>query len=294
MTSGQALREQMDKGFVVLPGVYSAISAKAATAAGAQALYLSGAGVTNSLLAVPDIALINLSEMAQQAAYVTQAAGGTPVIADADTGYGDVHNVARTVLEMERAGLAGIHLEDQLSPKRCGHLEGKALIRPQEMASKIAAAVDSKKDKSFLVIARTDARQPESLDQAIQRAKLYVDHGADAIFPEGLESESEFEQFRRNIRAPLLANMTEFGKTPIITADRFKELGYNLVIFPMTAFRVMLKSITEAYEELLKTGTQKGLLEKMKTREELYELIEYARYTELDAKWADEARRGTK
>jgi methylisocitrate lyase len=276
----------------VLPGVYSAISAKAATAAGAEGLYLSGAGVTNSLLAVPDIALISLPEMAQQAAYVCQAAGTVPVVADADTGYGDVHNVARTVREMERSGLAGIHLEDQESPKRCGHLEGKSLITPEEMAAKIAAAVASKRDPDFLIIARTDARGVAGLEEAIQRAKWYVDAGADAIFPEGLESEAEFETFRKAVDAPLLANMTEFGKTPIITSDRFKTLGYNLVIFPMTAFRVMLKAITEAYEELIQTGTQKGLLEKMKTRAELYELIDYAGYQRLDAKWADGAQRG--
>lgn len=282
----------MEEGLVVLPGVYSAISAKAAAAAGAKALYLSGAGVTNSLLAVPDIALVTLSELAQQASYVTQAAGPVPVISDADTGFGDVHNVARTVHEMERAGLAGIHLEDQLSPKRCGHLDGKSLVSPQDMAAKVEAAAASKRDPDFLLIARTDARQPEGLHAAIERAKRYVDHGADAIFPEGLESEEDFEAFRKALDAPLLANMTEFGKTPIITANRFKELGYNLVIFPMTAFRVMLKAISEAYEELIRTGTQTGLLEKMKSRVELYDLIEYGRYNELDAKWAAQARRG--
>ena len=282
----------MQQGLVVLPGVYSAITAKAAVQAGAEALYVSGAGVTNSLLAQPDIALITLPELAQQASYVTAAAGNVPVISDADTGFGDVHNVARTVREMERAGLAGIHLEDQLSPKRCGHLDGKTLVSPEEMAAKIVAAVESKIDTDFLIIARTDARQPEGLEAAIHRAKRYIDAGADAIFPEGLESEDEFQRFRDALQTPLLANMTEFGKTPIITATRFKELGYNLVIFPMTAFRVMLRAISEAYEELVRTGTQSGLLEKMKTRAELYELIEYARYTELDAKWANTARSG--
>ena len=292
----------MEKGLVVLPGVYSAISAKAAAAAGAEALYLSGAGVTNSLLAEPDIALISLTEMAQQAAYVVNAASShkpqdtshnvIPVISDADTGFGDVHNVARTVREMERAGLAGIHLEDQQSPKRCGHLEGKSLVTPEEMAAKIEAAVQSKTDKDFLIIARTDARGPEGLDQAVERAKRYAAHGADAIFPESLESEAEFEAFRKAIKIPLLANMTEFGKTPILTASRFEELGYNLVIFPMTAFRVMLKAIGDAYAELIQKGTQKDLIEKMKTRAELYELIDYAGFSERDAKWAKDAQRG--
>lgn len=294
MSPGKALRQKMEKGLVVLPGVYSAISAKSAVDAGAEALYLSGAGVTNSLLAEPDIALVTLSEMAQQASYVTNAARGVPVISDADTGYGDVHNVARTVREMERAGLAGIHLEDQQSPKRCGHLEGKSLVSPEEMSAKVEAAVQNKADKDFLIIARTDARGPEGLEKAIERAKRYAGHGADAIFPEGLESEEEFAAFRKGIQIPLLANMTEFGKTPILTAARFEELGYNLVIFPMTVFRVMLNAIGDAYAELIQKGTQKDLIEKMKTRAELYELIDYAGFSERDAKWAKEAQRENK
>lgn len=289
---GKRLKDLMAEELVVLPGVYSAISAKAAAAAGAKALYLSGAGVTNSLLAVPDIALVTLSEMAQQATYACDAAGGLPVIADADTGYGDVHNVARTVREMERSGLAGIHLEDQVSPKRCGHLDGKGVIPAEEMGAKLRAAVESRDDPDFMIIARTDARGVEGLEAAIERGKHYADAGADAIFPEGLASEEEFEAFRKGVDVPLLANMTEFGKTPIITAARFDELGYNLLIFPMTAFRVMLKAITEAYAELLRTGTQSGLLEKMKTRAELYELIEYDKYSRLDAHWAEAVRRG--
>lgn len=279
----------MEQGLVLLPGVYSAISAKAAAKAGAEGLYLSGAGVTNSLLAVPDIALVTLSELAQQAAYVCQAAPELPVISDADTGFGDVHNVARTVLEMERAGLAGIHLEDQVSPKRCGHLDGKAVVAPNEMAAKVRAAIESRSDPDFLIVARTDAAAVEGLPKAIDRAKRYVDAGADAIFPEGLTSEHEFEAFRKAIQAPLLANMTEFGKTPILPASRFAEMGYDLVIFPMTAFRVMLKAIDEAYRELLATGTQAGMLDRMRTRQELYDLIDYPRYTELDRHWAEEA-----
>lgn len=287
---GKRLRDRFAKGIVVLPGVYSAISARAAADSGAEGLYLSGAGVTNSLLAVPDIALISLPELAQQAAYVVQAASGLPVISDADTGFGDVHNVARTVREMERSGLAGIHLEDQLSPKRCGHLDGKGLVSVSEMNAKIRAAVESKCDSDFLIIARTDAKGVEGLDAAIERAKAYVDHGANAVFPEGLESEAEFESFRKSISVPLLANMTEFGKTPIIPADRFGEMGYEMVIFPMTAFRMMLKAISEAYEELVTAGTQAGMLDRMKTRAELYELIDYAGYSDRDRKWSEESR----
>jgi methylisocitrate lyase len=276
----------MSEGTVLMPGVFNAITAVAACQAGAQALYLSGAGVTNALLGVPDIALVTLTEMAGQATHVCEAAS-LPVISDADTGFGETWNVVRTVIEMERAGLAGIHLEDQVSPKRCGHLDGKQVIEPTQMAAKIRAAADTKRDKDFLIVARTDARGVEGLEKAIGRARRYVDHGADAIFPEGLESEAEFEAFRRGVEVPLLANMTEFGKTPIIPFSRFSELGYQMVIYPMTAFRVMLKAVSDCYAELLATGTQAEMLSKMKTRAELYEAIEYDAYNRQDQAWAD-------
>jgi methylisocitrate lyase len=277
----------MKQGIVVMPGVFNAISAVSAHNAGAQALYLSGAGITNSNLGVPDIALATLSEFAQTAASVTQVAP-VPVISDADTGFGESLNVMRTVIEMERAGLAGIHLEDQVSPKRCGHLDGKAVIEPTAMAAKIRAAVDSKRDPSFLIVARTDARGVEGLDSAIDRAKLYADSGADAIFPEGLAAEEEFDAFRKRVSVPLMANMTEFGKTPIIPASRFADLGYEMVIFPMSGFRVMLKALDDAYGELIRTGTQAGFLDKMRTRAELYDRIEYPEYEAKDASWASE------
>lgn len=286
MTSpGARLRELMKQGTVVMPGVFNAISAVSAHKAGAQALYLSGAGITNATLGVPDIALATQTEFAQVATYVTQVAP-LPVISDADTGFGESLNVMRTVIEMERAGLAGIHLEDQVSPKRCGHLDGKTVIPAEDMARKVRAASDSKKDPTFLIVARTDARGVEGLESAIQRANRYVDAGADAIFPEGLTTEQEFESFRRGVKAPLMANMTEFGKTPIISAARFQDLGYEMVIYPMTAFRVMLKAIDECYAELLQTGTQQGILNRMRTRAELYERIEYNAYDEKDQEWA--------
>ena len=271
---------------VVMPGVFNAISAVSAHKAGATALYLSGAGITNANLGVPDIALATLTEFSQQAAYVTQVAP-IPVLSDADTGFGEAWNVARTVFEMERAGLAGIHLEDQVSPKRCGHLDGKSCIEPEEMARKLRAAVASKRDANFVIVGRTDARGVEGLQAAIERAKLYEANGADAIFPEGLTSEAEFEAFRAALTVPLLANMTEFGKTPLIPVSRFRELGYQMVIFPMTAFRVMLKALDESYTELLSTGTQSALMSSMRTRQELYDRIDYAQYDVLDRKWSE-------
>ncbi len=212
------------------------------------------------------------------------------MISDADTGFGEALNVRRTVIEMERAGLAGIHLEDQVSPKRCGHLDGKRIIETVEMAAKIRAAVGSKRDQSFFMIARTDANGVEGIKAACERAKAYADTGADAIFPEGLTSEAEFETMRHAVEVPLLANMTEFGKTPLISVSRFADLGYSLVIFPMTAFRVMLKALDETYVELLKEGTQAGMMDRMRTRAELYDRLDYADYDRLDQLWASGSR----
>jgi methylisocitrate lyase len=287
---GATLRAQFEQGTVLLPGCYDAITAKVARKAGAKALYLSGAGVTNSVLAVPDIALVSLEEMVRQARNVVNASG-LPVVADADTGFGDTLNVIRTVREYERAGLAGLHIEDQRSPKRCGHLDGKELISAGEMAAKIIAGQKAKSDSSFLIIARTDARGVSGLEDAIARARSYEKAGADAIFPEGLQSIEEFKVFREEVQCPLMANMTEFGKTPLISVKEFSGMGYEMVIFPMTAFRTMLKSVTEAYETLLKEGTQKNLLDKMKTRSELYEMIDYKEFEQLDRTIAEEAKR---
>lgn len=275
---GQVLRQKMASGIVVMPGAFSALSALAAYKQGAEAVYLSGGAITNNLLGVPDIALVTLNEMAGVAAQATQVAP-VPMICDADTGFGEAWNTVRTVIEMERAGLAGIHLEDQVSPKRCGHLDGKGLISPDQMAEKVAAAVGAKRDPSFVILARTDAKGVEGFDAAVQRAKLYVEAGADGIFPEGLTSEEEFARFREALPGvPLLANMTEFGKTPLISAQRFEELGYQIVIFPVTALRVMLKAIEEFYAELLATGTQAGWMDRMRSRAELYDTLDYDDY----------------
>lgn len=287
---GDQLRRLMATETVLLPGVFNGISARSATRAGSKALYLSGAGLTNAQLGVPDIALATLTEFAQTAAAIT-AVTDVPVISDADTGFGSVHNVTRTVIELERAGLAGIHLEDQESPKRCGHLDGKSLVSPEEMIAKIRAAVEAKRSPSFVLIARTDARGVEGLDAAMERAKRYVDAGADAVFPEGLTDEQEFEAFRKAVDVPLLANMTEFGKTPIIPFARFAEMGYAMVIYPMTAFRVMLKALDDTYDELVAMGDQTGLLPKMRTRAELYDLLGYENYNANDQRWSDGTER---
>ena len=285
---GAKFRQQLAQGMVTMPGVFNAITALLAQQAGFDALYLSGAGVTNSLTGLPDIALLSLTEMVQQARYVARAAP-LPVIADADTGYGEVLNVARAVEELEHAGLAGIHLEDQVAPKRCGHLDGKQVITPTDMAAKIRAAVRARSDGDFYLIARTDARSVHGLDDAIDRAKRYLDAGADAIFPESLQSREEFAAFAEKVQAPLLANMTEFGKTPLISRDEFAAMGYAMVIFPMTAFRVMMRAAQDGYAELKEIGSQAALLDRMQTRAELYELIRYKDYTQFDRDVAGEA-----
>ena len=284
---GAAFRARLKQGTVTLPGVYNAITAQLAQQAGFDALYLSGAGVTNALTGYPDIALLTLTEMAQQARYVTQAVP-LPVIADADTGYGEILNVKRAVEELEHAGLAGIHLEDQLAPKRCGHLDGKQVISPTDMARKIRAAVQARTNPEFFLIARTDSRSINGLQDAVDRAHRYLDAGADAIFPESLQSRDEFAEFADKVQAPLLANMTEFGKTPLISAAEFAAMGYAMVIFPMTAFRVMMQAAQNVYRELKQTGTQAALIDQMQTRQALYELIRYADYEAFDRQIAGE------
>lgn len=278
---GALLRELYTKETLILPGAYDAFTARLAYKAGAKAAYLSGGAISNALLGAPDIALTTLTEVSQVAARCAQAAP-IPLICDADTGFGDVWNVTRTVLEFQRAGLAGIHLEDQIIPKKCGHLDGKQLVTKEEMGKKVRAACESRTDPHFHIIARTDARDIEGMEGAISRAKHYVEAGADMIFPEGLTSESEFETFRSEIDIPLLANMTEFGKTPLISAARFAEIGYDVVIFPVTALRTAAKAVQDLYQTLLTEGTQANVMDKMITRKELYTIIDYQRYEDRD------------
>ena len=282
---GARLRAAFEKGGVVLPGAYNALSALAAYKAGAQAVYMSGGAMTNAQLGVPDISLMTLGEMSTVVAQACQVAP-VPVVSDADTGFGAEWSAVRTVIEFERAGAAGIHIEDQVSPKRCGHLDGKEVVPCEEMCAKVRAAVSAKRDPSFVLIARTDAAGVEGFDAAVSRSLAYVEAGADAVFPEGLASEEEFARFRAAVsRVPLLANMTEFGKTPLIPAARFGQMGYQMVIFPVTALRVTLKALDALYADLVKTGTQAGWIDRMATRDELYERIEYPQYTEKGKDW---------
>src|SRR5947208_11355419 len=274
MTKAVRLRELIAKDCVAMPGVPNASIARQVERAGFNAVYISGAGLANCTAGLPDIGLLTLSEVALLAGFVAKAVK-IPAIVDADTGFGGAENAARTICELESAGLAGCHLEDQEFPKRCGHLAGKSLIPSADMEEKIAAAVAAKRDKDFLVIARTDARAIESFDGAVKRAQAYVAAGADAIFPEALQTKEEFRDFTKEVEVPLLANMTEFGKSPLLSFDELRELGYRMVIFPQSAFRVSMKSTAEFLRDLKTRESQVDWMEKMQTREELYQLLDY-------------------
>jgi methylisocitrate lyase len=274
MTVSSRLRQLIRDGCVAMPGVFNASLGRMVERAGFDAVYISGAGLGNATAGVPDIGLLTLTEVAQLAGYVARAVK-IPAIVDADTGFGGSENAARTVEEFERAGLAGCHIEDQEFPKRCGHLAGKSLVAVEDMNEKIAAAAAAKRDKDFLLIARTDARAVESFAKAVERAQSYLAAGADAIFPEALQNEQEFRDFAKEVKAPLLANMTEFGKSPLLSLGQLAEIGYRMVIYPQTAFRVSMFAVGEMLRDLKKTGTQAGWLDRMQTRQELYELLDY-------------------
>jgi methylisocitrate lyase len=277
---GGRLRDLLrSRDIIVAPGVYGPVFALLAERMGFEALYLSGAALTG-FLAMPDIGLITLSELATMTRYITRVVG-VPLIVDADTGFGEAINVARTIRDLEDAGAAAIQIEDQVMPKRCGHLPGKSVIPAVDMMKKIRAAVDARR-RDTLIVARTDARDVEGLEGAIERAQLYVEAGADVIFPEALRSLEEFREFARRVKAPLLANMTEFGKTPYISVQEFREAGYKVVIFPATLFRISLGAAREALEVLKSQGTQKSLLDRMMSREDFYKLIGYRDYEERD------------
>jgi methylisocitrate lyase len=284
-TKAAVLRQLLAAKTVVMPGAFNAPVAMLAQKMDFDAIYISGAGLINGTAGYPDIGLLGMDEMVRQASYIANAID-IPAICDADTGYGEILQVMRTVQSFERAGLAGIHLEDQEAPKRCGHLEGKTLISTAAMERKLAAAVEARHNPDFLLIARCDARSVEGLDASIERGLRYMEAGADAIFPESLQTAEEFGRYAEAVQAPLLANMTEFGKTPYISAEEFSALGYAMVIFPMTTFRVMMKAVEGVLHQLKEKGTQKGYLDHMQTRQELYELLQYESYTQMDTELA--------
>ena len=256
-----------------MPGVPNASMARQVERAGFDAVYISGAGMANSTAGLPDIGLLTLPEVVRLAGYVAKSVR-IPAIVDGDTGFGEDH-VSETIGELEKAGLAGCHIEDQEFPKRCGHLAGKSVVDLNTMVGRIEAAVAGRRDKDFLIIARTDSRAIEDFNGAVKRAKAYVEAGADAIFPEALQSPDEFRDFAKEVNVPLLANMTEFGKSPMLSFQELSDLGYRMVIFPQSAFRIAMKTTGEFFSGLKKAGTPKEWLDRMQTRQELYDLLEY-------------------
>ena len=273
-TKPARLRGLIANGAIMMPGVPNASMARQVERLGFDAVYVSGAGMANATAGVPDIGLLTLTEVAQLAGYIARAVK-IPAIVDADTGFGGSENVARTVRELEAAGLAGCHIEDQEFPKRCGHLSGKSLVDVEEMIEKIKAAVAARRDLDFMIIARTDARAVEDFDRTVDRAQRYIEAGAEAIFPEALQSAEEFRDFAKEVGVPLLANMTEFGKSPLLSFKDLVGFGYRMVIFPQSAFRVSMKASHKVLRALKEAGTQKDWLDEMQTREELYKLLDY-------------------
>ena len=277
-STAQGLRELLATRTVAIPGAFNALTALQIERAGYEALYLSGAAIS-AARGLPDIGLISLTEMAREAATIAKAVA-IPTIVDADTGYGPPSAVGDAVREFERAGLAGMQIEDQETEKKCGHLSGKRLVPVIEMVAKVRAAVRAKRDRDFVLVARTDARGVEGLEAAIQRALAYVEAGADALFPEALLSAEEFGTFARRmtmagVQVPLIANMTEFGKTPYLSVGEFESLGYRGVLFPVSTLRVAARAVETLLTELRKRGSQRDWLDHMMTRHELYALLRY-------------------
>ena len=264
------------------PGAYNPLTAKLIAKIGFDGVYISG-GVMSNDLGIPDIGLTTLKEVSYRANQIARVTD-LPSIVDADTGF---KNCMKTIESFENFGLSGCHIEDQIDEKRCGHLDNKEIISTEEMIKKVKTCVNSRKDKNFLIIVRTDANIIEGIDKTINRIKAYEDAGADVIFPEAMKDEKEFEQIRKNSKAYLLANMTEFGKSKILSASQLENLGYDIVIYPVTTQRLAMKNVEDGLKVIFKDGHQNNIIDRMQTRKRLYELVEYEKYNTLDKKITD-------
>ncbi|HQT63470.1 MAG: methylisocitrate lyase [Acidocella sp. 20-57-95] len=280
-SAGARFRELLDRpGILGIPGTHNGIASQQAKAAGFEACYLSGAAMTASM-GLPDLGIITVDDVCFFIRQVSRASG-LPVVVDGDTGYGEALNVMNMVRSFEDAGAAAVHLEDQILPKKCGHLNDKKLATPQDMANKVAAAAHAR--RHLYIIARTDAAASEGMDGAVARAKLYMEAGADAIFPEAMNTEEMFREFARRMPGvPLLANMTEFGRTPFFTKQQFEDFGYKMVIWPVTSLRVTAKASEKLYAAIARDGGAHNCVDDMLTRKDLYETIGYAAFEALDA-----------
>jgi methylisocitrate lyase len=262
------------------PGAFSPLVAKLVAEIGFEGVYVSGA-VLSADLGLPDIGLTTLTEVTARGAQIASVTD-LPTLIDADTGFGEPMNAARTITLLEDAGLAGCHLEDQVNPKRCGHLDGKAVVSTAEMVKRLRGAVAARRDSNFVICARTDAAGIEGVDAAIERARAYTDAGADLIFTEALTGPADFEKFRAAVDIPLLANMTEFGKSELLSQSQLTDIGYNVVIYPVTTLRLAMYAVESGLREIDAKGTQSGLLDQMQHRSRLYELLRYADYNQFD------------
>ena len=287
MSAGKKFREALkEESPLQIVGAVNAYSALQAKRVGYKALYLSGAGVANSSYGLPDLGMTMLEDVCIDIRRITSAVD-LPLLVDADTGWGHAFNIARTVKEMTKAGAAGIHLEDQVAAKRCGHRPNKELVSTEEMCDRIRAAVDAKTDPDFVIMARTDAHASEGQQSAIDRAKAYVEAGADMIFAEAIHTLKEYKEFTDVIKVPVLANITEFGATPMFTTEELGSVGISMVLYPLSAFRAMNKAALTVYQDLREKGTQEGTLEIMQTRMELYDMLGYHEYeNKMDALFA--------
>ena len=289
MSAGKKFREALQNNEqLIIPGAINAYSAKLAEKAGHKAVYLSGSGVAAASYGLPDLGVTSMEDVLIDAKRITNATS-LPLLVDVDTGWGDSKSISKTIEEFTKAGCAAIHIEDQVFDKRCGHRPNKQLVSISDMRSRIKIALDSKIEESFFIMARTDALASEGLDGAINRCGEYLDEGADGIFLEAVTSIDQYKEFKKNFSAPLLANITEFGKTPLFTQAELKEAGVDIVLYPLTAFRAMSQSAENVYNSVIKDGTQESLLDIMQTREELYEVLDYYNFEkELDNKLSKE------
>jgi len=273
-------------------GTVNAYSALLAERSGFRAIYLSGAGVANASFGLPDLGITSLNDVCEDVRRITGATS-LPLLVDADTGWGAAFNIARTVRDLERAGAAALHLEDQVQAKRCGHRPGKALVSKAEMVDRVRAAVDARTDGEFGIMARTDAQAVEGLDAAIERALAYVEAGADMIFAEALGTLDDYRRFTSTVDVPVLANITEFGKTPLYTVEQLQGAGIDLVLYPLSAFRAMSQAALAVYGEIRRAGTQQAVIDRMQTRAELYDVLGYHQYEQkLDALFAQQGEDG--
>lgn len=269
---------QVEKPLQVV-GVVNAYSAILAEQVGYSALYLSGAGVANASYGLPDLGITSLDNVLEDVRRITSA-NTLPLLVDADTGWGAAFNIERTIAQMSKAGAAGVHIEDQVSAKRCGHRPGKALVATAEMVDRIKAAVDARVDKDFIIMARTDAMASEGLEATIERSRAYIEAGADMIFAEAFTELQQYKKFTQSIQVPVLANITEFGQTPLFTAEDLRNVGVQMVLYPLSAFRAMSAAALRVYQEIRQRGTQQGVIDTMQTRDELYKYLNYHSYEE--------------